>query len=491
MHVVPEGRLRAFRLGDWFVQPAQCRLSKDGQTRQVRPKVMDLLTYLAANAGEVVSKDQLLTDVWKSEAVSESALTRTVTELRQALGDAAHEPRLLETIPKRGYRLIGPVSIDSSDIAEIAPRLAAQADVGSGPTLGDAAIAPAQRTDPEGDDSRALRPRARPVELYQWVGRGRSHLLSASYFELSDSVTAFRAAIESDSTYAPAHAGLARARCAQAELRTVPHLEAFAEAKVSALRALAMDNASVDAQVALGTVLFLSEWDWRAAERSLRRALTLDPAHTEGLVQYGSLMEALGKLDEGLQFKQQALARNPQSPWVLLQIAMSYWHQRKYDDTLVWTQRTLDVDPKHMLAVRLLRGVHWKRGDFESFLEENLRRATLFAVPAEALKHVNQICAEMREVYASAGRCGLAQYLADAVEDPRLEFDPMLKLASRRAVVYGDAGRFNEAFNCLDQAIALHDPALVYLAVAPQWDSLRGDPRFTERLTQLALGAAV
>ena len=67
----------------------------------------------------------------------------------------------------------------------------------------------------------------------------------------------------------------------------------------------------------------------------------------------------------------------------------------------------------------------------------------------------------------------------------------MLKLASRRAVVYGDAGRFNEAFNCLDQAIALHDPALVYLAVAPQWDSLRGDPRFTERLKQLALGAAV
>ena len=98
-----------FRLGDWLVQPALCRLSKDGRTVQVRAKVMDLLAYLAERPGEVIPKGKLLDDVWGSQAVSESALTRTVTELRQALGDDAEQPRLLETIPKRGYRLIGPV----------------------------------------------------------------------------------------------------------------------------------------------------------------------------------------------------------------------------------------------------------------------------------------------------------------------------------------------------------------------------------------------
>lgn len=98
-----------FRLGGWLVQPAQCRLSKDGRTVQVRAKVMDLLAYLASRQGEVVSKDDLLNDVWGSLAVSESALTRTVTELRHALGDDADHPHLLETIAKRGYRLIGEV----------------------------------------------------------------------------------------------------------------------------------------------------------------------------------------------------------------------------------------------------------------------------------------------------------------------------------------------------------------------------------------------
>src|SRR5262249_43738495 len=99
-----------FRLGDWLVQPAQCRLSSDDRTIQVRDKVMDLLTYLSEGAGEVVSKEPLLDHVWGWTAVSESALTRTVAELRQALGDDADDPRLLETIQKRGYRLIGAIA---------------------------------------------------------------------------------------------------------------------------------------------------------------------------------------------------------------------------------------------------------------------------------------------------------------------------------------------------------------------------------------------
>lgn len=98
-----------FHLGGWLVQPAQCRLSKDGRTVQVRAKVMDLLAYLASRQGQVVSKDDLLNDVWGALSVSESALTRTVTELRHALDDDADHPQWLETIAKRGYRLIAEV----------------------------------------------------------------------------------------------------------------------------------------------------------------------------------------------------------------------------------------------------------------------------------------------------------------------------------------------------------------------------------------------
>ena len=99
-----------FRVGRWLVEPASCQLSIDGRSLHVRAKVMELLQYLATHPLEVVSKERLLDEVWGTTELSESALTRTVTELRQALGDEIAAPRFIETIPKRGYRLIAPVT---------------------------------------------------------------------------------------------------------------------------------------------------------------------------------------------------------------------------------------------------------------------------------------------------------------------------------------------------------------------------------------------
>lgn len=98
-----------FYLGPWLVQPSLGRVSLESRIVQVRPKVMDLLVYMAGSPSTVISKETLLNDVWCKEAISESALTRTITELRSAIGDDADQPRFLETIPKRGYRLIAPV----------------------------------------------------------------------------------------------------------------------------------------------------------------------------------------------------------------------------------------------------------------------------------------------------------------------------------------------------------------------------------------------
>ena len=87
----------------------------------------------------------------------------------------------------------------------------------------------------------------------------------------------------------------------------------------------------------------------------------------------------------------------------------------------------------------------------------------------------------------TAGLSGVNRFLVDQITNPQLDFDPLLKMAFFRAVLHRAAGRLDEAFDCLDQAIACRDPALVHLAVAPDWDSLRGDPRFAERLRSMAL----
>lgn len=95
-----------FRLGDFSVEPEADRLHLGGETFHLEPKVMEVLLVLVKHAGHVVNKEALLDAVWGSRFVAESTLSRAIAELRRALRDDAREPRYIETVPRRGYRLL-------------------------------------------------------------------------------------------------------------------------------------------------------------------------------------------------------------------------------------------------------------------------------------------------------------------------------------------------------------------------------------------------
>jgi TolB-like protein/DNA-binding winged helix-turn-helix (wHTH) protein/tetratricopeptide (TPR) repeat protein len=99
----------AFRIGTWLVQPNRNTLSYKGTTVRLEPKVMEVLVCLARLSGEPVSKHEFLKTVWPDTFVTDDVLTRSISELRRVLEDDAREPRFIETIPKRGYRLIARV----------------------------------------------------------------------------------------------------------------------------------------------------------------------------------------------------------------------------------------------------------------------------------------------------------------------------------------------------------------------------------------------
>lgn len=98
-----------FRLGHWTVHPDRNAVSENGTSTHLEPKVMDVLVCLAETCGEVVKKEVLIQKVWPETFVSDDVLKRSISELRRVFKDDAREPRVIETIPKRGYRLIVPV----------------------------------------------------------------------------------------------------------------------------------------------------------------------------------------------------------------------------------------------------------------------------------------------------------------------------------------------------------------------------------------------
>src|SRR5262245_56725269 len=95
-----------FQLGGWHIQPTLNLISGDGTIRHLEPQVMDLLVFLARRGGSVVSKDEMIEGGWQGRFIAESTLTRSIADLRRALGDTQQCPQYIETIAKRGYRLV-------------------------------------------------------------------------------------------------------------------------------------------------------------------------------------------------------------------------------------------------------------------------------------------------------------------------------------------------------------------------------------------------
>ena len=548
------------------------RLARSGEAVPLAPKAFDLLVALVRRAGRLVTKPELLAQVWPDAFVEEGILSVHVSALRKSLGE---ERSRIETVARVGYRFVGDVSTQEAapggerpfslavvparpvgggiasgrgwptaltfadtlvdDLGRL-PRVVvrptravlARADSAGPPaTIGAAlrvdAVLEATVALTEGqtrvtarllrsgdgvclwqrdfDETDLLavardvaacvadhlglhqasttgRAPSHPPEAYEAFGRGRSHLLSASMLEVPQAVEAFRAATEVAPTYAAAHAGLALAHCAEAEWRVRPWTEAYASARAAALRALAMDDTCADAQVALGAVLFRGDWNWVGAERSLERALRLNPNHTEAYLHYGGLLEALGRLQEGLAMKLRALERDPFSPLVDLQISMSHFYQRRYDDTIEWARKALEIDPRHPHAREFLAGAYLKKGDSDRYMEENLRHAELHGAPAELIE-------TLKSTYSKGGAAGVVRFaLAQAAKQP-LAFPDF-----QMALLHAEVDDLEKAFLHLDRAIESRDPALVHLAVGPQWDGLRRDtPRFNERLARMGLPA--
>lgn len=105
----PRKDVKAFQLGDWHIEPSLRTISKGTRQIYVEPRVMQLLTYLVAAEGRVVSRQELLDAVWSDVVVNDEAVSRAVSELRKALDDDTKEPRYVQTIRKSGYRLLVPV----------------------------------------------------------------------------------------------------------------------------------------------------------------------------------------------------------------------------------------------------------------------------------------------------------------------------------------------------------------------------------------------
>jgi len=98
-----------YRFGGFVLDPHDRLLTRDDAVVELNARYFDALVLLVREPGTLISKDRFLDDVWRGIPVTDEALTQCIKTLRRQLGDRAADPRLIETVPKHGYRFIAPV----------------------------------------------------------------------------------------------------------------------------------------------------------------------------------------------------------------------------------------------------------------------------------------------------------------------------------------------------------------------------------------------
>ncbi|MBI2221330.1 MAG: winged helix-turn-helix domain-containing protein [Acidobacteria bacterium] len=249
-----------YRFGPFALDGVGYRLTREGVEIPLSPKLIDLLLHLLQRPGALVTKDELLTAIWPDVTVTENALTRAVSEVRQALEDAPGAPAYIQTVARRGYRFIGQVVADTA---------AAPATVGAGRAgaTGFIPLARARETS--------------SLDAFRELTEGRLQLESLDAAGVPAAIEHFARAIQLDPRYALAHVGLANARFWRYELsreHNVPDTDALAAAIADARLAIELDPHLAEAHATLAFLL-VSAARFPEAQRAAARAVELEPGY--------------------------------------------------------------------------------------------------------------------------------------------------------------------------------------------------------------------
>jgi serine/threonine-protein kinase len=292
---------------------------------------------------------------------------------------------------------------------------------------------------------------------------------------IRDAIDNFESAVAFDSSYAPAHAGLANGRLAALQRASGDRAsvtQTLVLAERSARLAVRFDPHDVQARVALGLVHFY-RFEWEAAEAEYVRALELDPDDPETRQRYAMLLTAVGRIEDALVHAQRAVQLDPRSPDARSTRLAALRAHGQIDEAIAAGQEILLLDRLHVetwLDLGLLFLFLDRPADARDALE---RYAELMGVEPSPVRG-------SAEAAGGPEAAGVADWQSVA---QNLEPSPL-----DLAILQNMAGDRESALSTLARAHRDRHPSLTMVAARPELRSLREHPRFRAILADLDLG---
>jgi len=247
------------------------------------------------------------------------------------------------------------------------------------------------------------------------------------------------------------------------------------KAKEAALKAVELDDTLADGHVQMGTVHFLYDYDWPAAERELRRAVELNPNYAPAQEFLGWFLVSMGRTEEGLEHVRRSVALDPLSVENQSNLGWQLYFARRYDDALAESRKAIDLEPAYWGSYYYMGQAYAQQRHFAEAIAEETKGRELD--PDNPLPQV-----ELARDYALAGRTAEARRaLADLLAAAKRQYVSKAGFV----VIYAALGDKDQALAQLEQTYRDRSLFMAMLKVEPEMDTLRSDPRFQDLMRRL------
>jgi adenylate cyclase len=312
------------------------------------------------------------------------------------------------------------------------------------------------------------------IEAYNLYRQGRYYADKFSQDGFKKALGFYQHAIEKDPRFALAYAGMADTYVMAADFY-IPPREAFSKAKEAGLKAIELDETLAEAHASLGSVHFHHDWDWVAAEKEFKRALTLNPQSARAHFLYTEYLAGMERFNEAYDQGRHALEIDPVSTLVNWILGWAFLYAGRTDDAIEQFSKAVDLDPNDAWARMSLGRAYLTKGLGQRAIEE--------MEVAHRVEPDHPILLGMLGYgYAVTGRRGDAlKTLQDLDEIEKKHYVSCIA----RVYVYAGLGDKDKAFEWLEKAYQERSDSLAWFRKDPESKSLRGDPRFAALMRKI------
>jgi TolB-like protein/Tfp pilus assembly protein PilF/tRNA A-37 threonylcarbamoyl transferase component Bud32 len=312
-------------------------------------------------------------------------------------------------------------------------------------------------------------------DAYEAFMRGRFYWSLQTEDGFARAIKLFERAVELDPDYALAFSAIAEYYIYLAIHCVLPFAEATSRAKVAALKAVEIDADSAEAQNALGTIVINQDFDWKAGENYMRRAIETNPNIVSARRWYNALLIQSGRLDEAMNEARKIIELDPDSVLSLHYTAWTHYHARRYDESLEVHRRMLGGEPFYAWGHLTLSWTLRCAGKFDEAIAAARKSVTL--APKNPMYYAGLAAAQAASGDEPAARLTLVEIEKLSAENYVSPF--------MQAIVYCWLGDFDRTFELLERAFDERDVWVAWIGIDPQFDSIRGDGRYFDLLRRM------